>query len=152
MKCVAEILEIREKALIEKAIEEAKLDEQAKAEQLEAIPRTIEYCENELNDRIVHRAKTLLSSPLWDRVTIEGDFVKDRLGKVYFCPLKRDKISYANGELSYSVDRNVKYDYELFVQYLKQFCYKVTQESWSYKCYGSGQCTGVRLIITPNIE
>jgi hypothetical protein len=144
MKCVAEILAIREYAEIVYQAEQKRLDEEAKENYAKRIKETIDFCETEVNNNLVYNAEKRGNDIRYDLTCV---IEKDRLNNKMIIPLEREEKRYANGDKSYRPSKTKNYDYETFINYLKSFCYTVTEEEYRYLCYNSGTQRGTLLRV-----
>jgi hypothetical protein len=149
MKCALELYSIREDALKKKRLEELKKDEECRARQNEIAKYSIQFCENYIGKELEKDAQKGLQPSLY----IEGNVIKDRLGKEYFCPLVEEpRNRYADGKRSYTIDRSKTIDLEVVRNYLAQFCFMVNTSHLEYYHYGFGKQDGIKLKITVNPE
>jgi hypothetical protein len=140
MKCVAEILAIREYAEAAYKIEQKRLDEEAKEEYAKRIKETIDFCETKINNALVWRAENRFNDISYNLTCV---IEKDRLNNKMIIPLECESKHYANGNKSHRPSKTENYDYETFINYLESFCYIVTEEDCYYQRYNSGTQKGV---------
>ena len=145
MKCVAEILEIRASAEVAYQEEQKRLDELAKIDHVNRIKQTIAFCETEVNDVLVEKAEKRSDDLTY---VLKCRIDTDRLDNKIILPLESEGALYANGEISYCPSTTLAYDYETFVKYLEQFCYKITEEEYRYREYGSGLRRGTEITVS----
>lgn len=143
MKCMAEILLIREDAERKYQEEQRRLDKEAEVKYLKRIENTIEFCETTLNDSFENQAKHRYNNFYYNMNCV---IEKDRLGNKQIIPLEKDG-EYANGDISRCPSNTIKYDYNTLINYLAQFCYQVEFTESSYKRYGSGSHKSVMVTI-----
>ena len=145
MKCVAEILAIRASAEVAYQEGQKRLDEQAKVDHVKRIEQTIAFCETDVNDIFVQKAEKR-SNDL--KYVLKCKIDTDRLGNKMILPLESEGALYADGTFSYRASETIEYDYKTFFEYLEQFCYKVTEEEYFYRNYGSGERQGAEIIVS----
>ena len=144
MNCALEIMKIKENAETEYQNEQARLDYERGCEVIRIMDKTIQFCENEINSKLVECAKNRCTP----RFTMKGVIYTDRIGTKIFRPLMLDHCRYANGDVSYCIDKTIEYDVEMFTEYLEKYCFKVEWKKIVYKTYGCGSQTGYELIVT----
>lgn len=141
MKCALEF--IAEKAIAEEKYqaEQERLDNLCRMAYSRIAENSITLCETVINKEFEKCARE--RRPL--SVILDGAYSKDRLGNEVFYLLKEDKIRYADGRYSYSIDTSKGYDLQIIKDYLSQFCIKTNIFESSYMSYGCGCRSGVSL-------
>lgn len=147
MKCAIELIEMKAEATRIWEKEEAIKDMAAAKKYLVTCANTIDFCETFINDTLVNCAKT--RKPLEVFIKIKDD--TDRLNNKLFYLITADGDKYADGTLSYSVNKRKVYSLEVLEEYLKQHCIKLERLYDQYKSYGIGviDCYAFRIYI-PN--
>lgn len=144
MNCALEIMKIKEIAETEYQNEQARLDYERRCELIKITDNTIQFCENEINSKLVECAKNRCVPEF----TIKGNIFTDRIGTKIFSPLILECTKYANGTPSYIINTSKEYNVEVLTEYLERYCFNVEWKKINYKTYGSGSHTGYELIVT----
>ena len=141
MKCALEL--VAEKALAEQKYqaEQERLDNLCRMAYSRIAENSITLCETVINKEFEKCARE--RRPLC--VILDGAYSRDRLGNEVFYLLKEDKIRYADGRYSYSIDTSKGYDLQIIKDYLSQFCIETNIFESSYMSYGCGCRSGVSL-------
>lgn len=145
MKCVAEIMMIKNEAERERKAEEERLNQIAHEKREQNILKTIEYCETTINDFFVASAKRGEENPKFE---IRGAIYEDRNNFEYFCPLKEVKSKYVNLRTEHRPDREMQFDFVTLIEYLSQFCYTIEIIEDSYWRFGWGCLAAKKIIIS----
>ena len=143
MKCAIELMAIRAKAEEDYKIEEERKDLIALKEFVETTKRTINLCENKINDALVFRAEHRYSILKVDYII---DCSYDRLNNKLFRFVTTDSRRYKDGGYSYSPCGEY-YAFDTLVSYLKSHCLEVSTERIIKRKYGHGECYYTSLII-----
>lgn len=144
MKYATDLIIMKEIANVNHAIEQEMLDAKCADAHKDIVADTVKFCEDVIGPRLENLALKRCSL-YWDMI---GALEKDRLGNVLFHPLKKEKVTYANGESSYCADKKTSYDATTLTKYLNQFGYIVEWKKHEYKEYGCGKRSGVRFTVT----
>lgn len=144
MNCALEIMKIKEIAETEYQNEQARLDYERRCELVKITNNTIQFCENEINSKLVECAKNRYTP----KFTMKGSISTDRIGTKIFSPLILQWTKYADGSPSYIINTLIEYDVEVLTEYLERYCFNVKWQKISYKNYGTGSHTGYELIVT----
>lgn len=141
MKCALDF--VAEKAVAEEKYkeEQERLDNLCRMAYSRITENSITLCETVINKEFEKCARE--RRPL--RVILNGAYSRDRLGNEVFYLLKEDKIRYANGRYSYSIDTSKGYDLQIIKDYLSQFCIETDIFESSYMSYGCGCRSGISL-------
>lgn len=146
MKCVAEIMMIKNEAEREEEKRKMKQKETDKRLKQERIKNTILYCETVINDYFVANAKKRLLNPF----CIRGVQELDSNGEKVFRPLKKVPSSYSDHKEEHRINdiEEKSLDLGTLVDYLSQFCYKIKIEEGYYFIYGYGSHTSIDISIS----
>ena len=143
MKCAIELIAIKAKAEEEYELEEERKDFVALKEFLEATKRTIELCENDINDTLIYRAEHRYSVLKIDYLI---DYSYDRLNNKLFRFVTSDVKRYKDGSFSYS-PKGEYYSFDTLKNYLESHCLEVSTEKTTRRKYGYGECDYINLTI-----
>lgn len=143
MKCAIELMAIRAKAEEDYKLEEEHKDFIALKEFMETTKRTINFCENRVNDTLVDRAK---SRGYNIEVGYLIDYTYDRLGNKLFKFVTSDNKRYKDGGYSYS-PKGEYYSFDTLKNYLESHCLEVSTERVVKRKYGYGERNYINLII-----
>lgn len=134
MKCIAELLEMREIAVENERIRQLELDRKAQEDFLYYTAKTIEFCENTVAPALEEIAvKTIKEIKLNFKITAMNT---DRLGNEFFHLLKSEGHIYADYRESFE-PRGDWFSIEVLKAYLDKHCIKcelVPMEYWRYGC------------------
>lgn len=137
MKCAMELNVIAAARQMEVArMRQATIDE--------ATAASVVFCETVIDEDLTKQASE-------GRSYIGADYQfhaeKTVTGVDVLYPIKPDGYKYANGDISYDVNRDICYLKEAFTEYLSEHCLKVTWRQGSYRSYGNGTRTAVVLDV-----
>lgn len=144
MKCAIELMAIKAKAEEDHKIEEERKDFIALKEFIKITKRTIDYCENEINDSLIYRAEHRYPNISVDYL-INYDY--DRLGNKLFRFVSVDNKKYKDGSLSYSA-KGEYYSFDILKSYLESHCLETTTKNVIRRRYNYGECTYTQLTIS----
>ena len=143
MKCAIELMAIRAKAEEDYKIEEERKDLIALKEFVETTKRTIDFCENEINNALIHRAE---SRGYNISVSYLIDYTYDRLGNKLFKFVTSDTKRYKDGSFSYS-PKGECYSFDTLKNYLESHCLEISTERVIRRKYGYGERDYINLTI-----
>lgn len=143
MKCAIELMAIRAKAEEDYKMEEERKDLIALKEFVETTKRTINFCENEVNNALIHRAENRSNNI---SVSYLVDYTYDRLGNKLFKFVTSDVRRYKDGGFSYS-PKGECYSFDTLKNYLESHCLEVSTERIIKRKYGYGECYYTNLTI-----
>ena len=143
MKCAIELITIKEVAEENHKIEEKRKDLMAFKEFVEIAEKTINLCENDINDALVYRAENRYANI---RVEYLIDYDFDRLGNKLFRFVTEDTKKYKDGSSSFSPCWEV-YSFDTLKNYIESHCLEVSTERVVKRRYGYGERNYTRLII-----
>ena len=146
MKCVAEIMMIKNEAEREEEKRKIKQKETDKRLKQERIKNTIFYCETVINDYFVENAKKRRLNPFCIRGVIDKDSNYEKL----FRPLEEVSSQYSDHRKEHRISGVEKdsLDLETLVDYLSQFCYKIEIKESYYFVYGYGGQSAIDVSIS----
>lgn len=146
MKCAIELMAIRAKAEEDYKIEEERKDLVAFKEFVEATKRTIDFCENDINDALIYRAEN--KNRIFTSIKVDYliDYTYDRLGNKLFKFVTSDVKRYKDGGFSYS-PKGECYSFDTLKNYLESHCLEISTERVVKRKYGYGECDYINLTI-----
>jgi hypothetical protein len=146
MKCMAELLEMREVALENERLRQLELDKQAAITFHGIACNTIKFCEEVIAPQLEEIA---IGSVKEIKIELRiSDFHKDRLGNLLFNQLKYGGKPYVDNRDSYDRLWRVDYSKEVLEKYLADHCLKTTWVADGYWSYGNGYKDGYILRIS----
>lgn len=146
MKCMAELLEMREVALENERLRQLELDKQAAITFHGITCNTIKFCEEVIAPQLEEIA---IGSVKEIKIELRtSDFHKDRLGNLLFNQLKYAGKPYVDNRDSYDCLWRVDYSKEVLDKYLADHCLKTMWVKDGYWSYGCGYKDGYILRIS----
>lgn len=144
MKCMAELLEMREIAIEEERIRQLELDRKAQEDFLFYTAKTIEFCETVIAPTLEEIAIKTIKDIKVNFKTTSID--TDRLGNEFFQLLKSEGCIYADYRESFTPHGDW-ISVEVLKTYLEKHCIKCELSPMEYWQYGCGCHKGFNLKI-----